>query len=103
MRRGPAAPPAEAVYCIHLPDVFYIVSLFPLLPGFPAAVVLKLLAILCRMRQSGDYRDDEPLTPDSLQHLLRQAVEDLDVAQTRREVAPFIVDQRALGVLNSQL
>ena len=51
-----------------------------------------------RMRQSGDYRDNEPLTPDRLQHLLRQAVDDLDVEQVRREVAPFIVDQRALDV-----
>jgi len=51
-----------------------------------------------RMRQSGDYLDDEPLTPDRLQHLLRQAVDDLDVKQARREVAPFIADQRALDV-----
>ncbi|MBW2707262.1 MAG: nucleotidyl transferase AbiEii/AbiGii toxin family protein [Deltaproteobacteria bacterium] len=51
-----------------------------------------------RMRQSGDYRDDEPLTPDRLHHLLRQTVEDLDVEQARREVAPFVVDQRALGL-----
>jgi predicted nucleotidyltransferase component of viral defense system len=51
-----------------------------------------------RMRQSGDYRDDEPLTSDGLQHLLRQAVDDLDVERARREVAPFIVDQRALDV-----
>jgi predicted nucleotidyltransferase component of viral defense system len=51
-----------------------------------------------RMRQSGDYRDDEPLTPDRLQHLLRQAVDDLDVEQARREVAPFIVDQRFMDV-----
>jgi len=35
-----------------------------------------------RMRQSGDYRDDEPLTPDRLHHLLRQTVEDLDVLWT---------------------
>jgi predicted nucleotidyltransferase component of viral defense system len=51
-----------------------------------------------RMRQSGDYRDDERLTPDRLQHLLRQAADHLDVEQARREVAPFIVDQRALDV-----
>jgi hypothetical protein len=50
------------------------------------------------MRQSGDYRDDEPLAPDRLQHLLRQAVDDLDVEQARQEVALFIVDQRALDV-----
>ncbi|MDY6951489.1 MAG: nucleotidyl transferase AbiEii/AbiGii toxin family protein [Thermodesulfobacteriota bacterium] len=51
-----------------------------------------------RMRQSGDYRDDEPLIPDRLQHLLLQAVDDLDVDRARREVAPFVVDQRALDV-----
>jgi hypothetical protein len=41
------------------------------------------------MRQSGDYRDDEPLTPDRLQQLLRQALDDLDVEKARREVRPF--------------
>lgn len=51
-----------------------------------------------RMRQSGDYQDDEPLTPDRLQHLLRQAIEDLDVEQARRQVAPFTVDPRVLDV-----
>jgi predicted nucleotidyltransferase component of viral defense system len=51
-----------------------------------------------RMRQSGDYRNDEPLSPERLQHLLRQAVDDLDVDQARREVAPFVVDQRALDL-----
>jgi hypothetical protein len=51
-----------------------------------------------RMRQSGDYLGDESLTPNRLQHLLRQAVDELDVEQARREVAPFIVDQRALDV-----
>lgn len=51
-----------------------------------------------RMRQSGDYRNDEPLTTDKLQNLLRQAVDDLDVERARQEVAPFIIDQRALDV-----
>ena len=51
-----------------------------------------------RMRQSGDYRDDEPLAPGRLQHLLRQTIENLDVEQARREVAPFIANQRALDV-----
>jgi predicted nucleotidyltransferase component of viral defense system len=51
-----------------------------------------------RMRQSGDYRNDEPLTTDKLQNLLRQAVDDLDVERARQEVSPFIIDQRALDV-----
>jgi predicted nucleotidyltransferase component of viral defense system len=51
-----------------------------------------------RMRQSGDYNDDEPLTSDRLRLLLSQAVEDLDVGLARQEVEPFVVDQRALEV-----
>lgn len=51
-----------------------------------------------RMRQSGDYSDDKPLTADKLQVFLLQAVESLDVRQVRREVEPFVVDPRALDV-----
>ncbi len=51
-----------------------------------------------RMRQSGDYQGDQPLTPGRLQHLLLKAVDDLNVERARREVAPFISDRRALEV-----
>lgn len=51
-----------------------------------------------RMRQSGDYQDDEPLTSDRVQKFLLQAIDDLDVEKARREVSPFIVDKRALSV-----
>lgn len=51
-----------------------------------------------RMRQTGDYQGDQPLTPARLQHLLRQAVDDLDVEQARREIAPFIKDRNTLEV-----
>ena len=51
-----------------------------------------------RMRQTGDYQGDQPLTPARLQRLLRQAVDDLDVEQARQEVAPFIRDRRTLEV-----
>lgn len=50
------------------------------------------------MRQYGDYRDDKPLTSNRIQHLLQKAVDDLDVEQARREVAPFIKDRSALEV-----
>ena len=59
---------------------------------------VRISHLEARMRQSGDYRDKAPLTPDRLQHLLQQAVDDLDVEQARREVAPFVVDRRALDV-----
>jgi len=51
-----------------------------------------------RMRQSGDYSEDEELTSEKLHELLARAVNDLDVEQVRREVAPFVRDQRALEV-----
>lgn len=51
-----------------------------------------------RMRQSGDYRGGSPLTRETLHSLLRQAVDGLDVDKARREVVPFVKDDRALDV-----
>jgi len=51
-----------------------------------------------RMRQSGDYSEDEVLTSEKLHELLARAVKNLDVEQVRREVAPFVRDRRALDV-----
>ncbi|MBN1676796.1 MAG: nucleotidyl transferase AbiEii/AbiGii toxin family protein [Kiritimatiellae bacterium] len=51
-----------------------------------------------RMRQSGDYAADEPLSVETLRLLLDEAVERLDVALAREEVAPFVRDRRALEV-----
>lgn len=51
-----------------------------------------------RMRQSGDYREDEQLTSEKLHELLARAVNELGMEQVRREVAPFVRDQRALDV-----
>ena len=62
---------------------------------FPEVRIRHLEA---RMRQSGDYQDDDPLTHDKLRHLLQQAVDNLNVEQVRREVTPFIRDKRALDV-----
>jgi hypothetical protein len=50
------------------------------------------------MRQSGDYQDDKPLTPEGVHRLLEQAVDNLDVEKARREVYPFIIDKRSLDV-----
>ena len=59
---------------------------------------VRLAHLESRMRQSGDYTGDADLTPELLQGLLRRAVDGLDVEKVRREVAPFIRDQSALGV-----
>ncbi len=63
---------------------------------------VRLSHLEARMRQSDDYRKVGPLTPDRLHDLLRGAVDSLDVEQARREVAPFIRDQRALEVWSRQ-
>jgi hypothetical protein len=55
------------------------------------------------MRQSEDCRDDETLTLEKLRHLLERAVEDLDVKQARREVAPFILGGPSLDVWSQDL
>jgi predicted nucleotidyltransferase component of viral defense system len=57
---------------------------------------VRLAHLESRMRQSGDYTGDVELTAEILQALLRRAVDGLDVEKARREVAPFIKDQRAL-------
>ncbi|SPD72976.1 conserved hypothetical protein [uncultured Desulfobacterium sp.] len=51
-----------------------------------------------RMRQTGDYRSEEPLTADKLQHLLMEAVDALDVEKARREAGPFTRDRHAMDV-----
>ena len=59
---------------------------------------VRISHLASRMRQSGDYREDGPLTPETLQNLLEQAVDTLDVDKARREVAPFIKDRGTLDV-----
>jgi len=51
-----------------------------------------------RMRQSGDYHDDEALSISKLLDLLRTAIADLDLDQAREETARFIGDSRVLDV-----
>ncbi len=51
-----------------------------------------------RMRQSGDYRDETPLTRDRLMELLRQAVDRLDVGRARDDVVRFVRDPRTIDI-----
>ncbi|PIP35806.1 MAG: hypothetical protein COS92_04350 [Desulfobacterales bacterium CG07_land_8_20_14_0_80_52_14] len=59
---------------------------------------IHLIHLESRMRQSGDYLNKEPLTPKRLQSLLRRTVDELDVEKARQEVAPYVMDPRALEV-----
>ena len=51
-----------------------------------------------RMRQSGDYRDETPLTRGCLMELLRQAVAQLDVGRAQDDVVRFVRDPRTIDV-----
>ncbi len=57
---------------------------------------VRLSHLEARMRQSGDFQEDGPLTMDRVMNLLRAALGQLDVDQARAEVAPFVRDRRAL-------
>lgn len=62
--------------------------------GHYPKVNLKHLEV--RMRQSGNYPDDTPLTLERLHHFLSKAVAEVDIAAIKQDVMPFIRDQQAL-------
>lgn len=59
---------------------------------------VRLRHLEMRMRQSGDYDADGPVTLEVLRRYLANAIDSLDVEQARREVAPFARDPRALEI-----
>jgi hypothetical protein len=59
---------------------------------------VRLSHLEARMRQSGDYWERDPMTPSTLQDRLLGAVDSLDVAKARQEVAPFVRDPRVLDI-----
>lgn len=59
---------------------------------------LHLAHLESRMRQSGHWRNSEPLTATTLGVLLTTAIEGLDVAAARSEVAPFVRDHAVLDL-----
>ena len=50
------------------------------------------------MRQSGDYRDEPPLTAERLREFLRSKIGGLNVGQARAEVEPFVRDRAGLEI-----
>lgn len=51
-----------------------------------------------RMRQSGDYMGSGALTINKLLELIYNVIDDLNVENARKEVSPFITDQRSLDI-----
>ena len=59
---------------------------------------LHLSHLETRMRQSGDYAEKSPLTPEGLKIRLDQALDRLNLEQALQEVAPYVKDPRSLEV-----
>lgn len=59
---------------------------------------VRLRHLEARMRQTGDYREEAPLSHQALHERLQSAIDDLDVGKARFELTPFVRDHRALEV-----
>ena len=59
---------------------------------------LHLYHLEQRMRQTGNWKDNAPLTSERFQILLTKVVNNLDVDQIRREVEPFIKNPENLSI-----
>ena len=60
--------------------------------------VLDLQHLEERMRQSGNYQDEAPLTKEVMNMHILDAIDNLNVDQARREVMPFVNDVRELDI-----
>ena len=59
---------------------------------------LHLYHLEQRMRQTGDWKDDAPLTSESFKGLLTKGINNLDVDQARNEVEPFVKNPENLSI-----
>jgi hypothetical protein len=59
---------------------------------------LRLSHLEQRMRQTGDWAGNDPLSADTFRSLLNAAIEKFDVEQAKREVMPFVRRPEALSV-----
>jgi predicted nucleotidyltransferase component of viral defense system len=55
-----------------------------------------------RMRQSGHWQTDEPLTMHSLQSMLSQKFADLDYDTVKKDVIPFVPNPSVLDIWNKE-
>ena len=59
---------------------------------------LHLAHLEQRMRQTGQWSGEQRLSPSAFTDLLYEAIDRLDVDQARKDVAPFVKDQRMLAM-----
>lgn len=63
---------------------------------------LNLVHLEKRMRQSGHYKSESPLTLDSLTGLIYQVIEDINIDAARKEVSPFVSNARSLDIWSEE-
>jgi hypothetical protein len=54
------------------------------------------------MRQTGDWKEDAPLTSEKFRDLLIHTINSLDVDQARKEVEPFVRDPENLSIWSQE-
>ena len=59
---------------------------------------LHLAHLEQRMRQSGDWKEDRPLTADALKKMVADTIASLNVKQVKKEVEPFVKNPDRLTV-----
>jgi predicted nucleotidyltransferase component of viral defense system len=63
---------------------------------------LHLFHLEQRMRQTGDWKEDKPLTSERFKDLLIHAINSLNVEQARKEVEPFVKNPEALSIWSQE-
>ena len=63
---------------------------------------LNLNHLEIRMRQSGGYTGQASLSWETLQKMLNEAIEQVDIEQIRTDVTPFVRDQRQLELWSKE-
>jgi hypothetical protein len=63
---------------------------------------LHLYHLEQRMRQTGDWKEDAPLTAERFKDFLIHAVNGLDLEQVRKEVEPFVKNPETLSVWSKE-
>lgn len=59
---------------------------------------LHLAHLEQRMRQTGHWSGDHPISPPAFSEQLNEAIDRLNIDQARRDVAPFVKDQQMLAI-----
>ena len=64
--------------------------------------LLNLAHLEERMRQSGNYAGEKPLTREALMDFIAIAIDDVNIEEARKEVIPFVDDARALDIWSKE-